>query len=264
MPYALLKPVSLTVFLLLLSTSIATANHTESVETMANKVGDHQLTYLLQIPKADPPEQGYPVMLFLHGYGECGTDIEKVKVHGPPKRNAEFQQLKGCIIVSPQCPQNSWWRVNTLKALMDEVLSNHESIDQRRMYITGLSMGGYGTWSFLSHYPNYFTAALPICGGGDPLRLPKNNPPHKSGIKNEFRPKQFTKAAHLPIWTFHGTEDGAVPISETELLVAALRKAEAKELKYTVYKDVGHIGAWQRAYTNKEVWSWLFSQSKNN
>lgn len=233
----------------------------ESVHQMQAKVGDHQLQYLLQTPAGTPPKAGWPMLLFLHGYGECGDDIDKVRVHGPPKLTSRFAELKNCVIVSPQCPKNSWWRVTVLKALMDEVIARQGDIDKSRLYVSGLSMGGYGTWSLLSNYPNYFAAAIPICGGGDPMRLPKNRPPVKQGINNEFEPEGLKQAAGVPIWTFHGTEDGAVPIAETERLVSLLKDA-GSDVKFTIYKGAGHVEAWKNAYGNSEVWTWLFDQSK--
>lgn len=234
----------------------------EMIRKMEDTVAGHQLRYLVQVPTGDPPAEGWPVLLFLHGYGECGDNIAKVKVHGPPKLTNEFGLLANCVIISPQCPKDSWWRVEALKALMDEVIAGRSDIDSQRRYVTGLSMGGYGIWSFLSHYPEYFAAAIPICGGGDPFRLPKNHPPEKTGIENEFDPDGLKRAKQLPIWTFHGTEDTGVPIVETERLVELLRKAGSKTIRFTVYEGAGHIAAWENAYGDPDVWKWLFAQRR--
>lgn len=236
----------------------------ESRHQMTKTVSGHQLPYLLQTPTGEPPKDGWPLLLFLHGYGECGTDLEKVKVHGPPKLTDRFEQLSNCIIVSPQCPTDSWWRVDALRALVDEVLCSRDHIDRDRLYVTGLSMGGYGIWTFLSHDPHTFVAAVPICGGGDPLRLPKNQPPEKIGVKNEFKPEGLAGARHVPIWTFHGTEDGAVPIAESELIVRMLRDAGNTSLQFTIYERAGHVAAWEKAYENPEMWDWLFSQRRDS
>lgn len=231
----------------------------ETIRQMQSQVGDHRLSYLLQTPAGRAPENGWPLLLFLHGYGECGDEIDKVKKHGPPKLVSQFEQLTNCVIVSPQCPRDSWWRVGALKALVEEVAEKHGGIDQQRLYVSGLSMGGYGTWSLISHYPDYFAAAIPICGGGDPFRLPKNRPPTKIGIRNEFRPDGLKKADSLPIWTFHGTDDGSVPIIETQRLVSLLREA-GSSVRLTSYAGAGHVNAWQRAYGDARVWEWLFAQ----
>jgi predicted peptidase len=232
----------------------------ETVETMKSKVADQQLRYLLQRPSGTKPKEGWPLLLFLHGYGECGDNIEVVKKHGPPKLTGKFDELSGCVIVSPQCPRNSWWRVEVLKALVEEVIEKNGEIDRKRLYVSGLSMGGYGIWSFISQHPDFFAAANPICGGGDPFRLPANRPPRKSGIKNEFDPAGLKRANKLPVWTFHGTKDGSVPIEETEMLVDVLKNAGSEVVKMTTYEGVGHVEAWERAYDNEETWKWLFSQ----
>ena len=138
------------------------------------------------------------MLLFLHGYGECGTDIDLVKVHGPPKRCHQLKELQKCIIISPQCPKNSWWRVAPLKTLLDEVKAQRNDINPERVYVTGLSMGGYGTWSLLSQYPDYFKAALPICGGGNPLALSEVPSINGDGIKNEFSPGRIAARQARP------------------------------------------------------------------
>ncbi|NQU21504.1 MAG: prolyl oligopeptidase family serine peptidase [Candidatus Nealsonbacteria bacterium] len=227
---------------------------------MKRTVAGHKLRYLLQTPTGEKPKDGWPLLLFLHGYGECGEDIENVKKHGPPKLIGNFDSLAGCVIVSPQCPRDSWWRVDALKALVEEVVEDRGDIDRRRLYVTGLSMGGYGIWSFISHYPDYFAAAIPICGGGDPFHLPANRPPVKTGIENEFDPAGLKRAKDLPVWTFHGTKDDSVPIVETEMLVKILQDAGSKQVKFTAYDGAGHVQAWEKAYENPEVWKWLFSQ----
>ncbi|HIG31027.1 MAG TPA: phospholipase [Verrucomicrobiales bacterium] len=232
----------------------------ELVRTMGRTVAGHQLKYLLQTPAGRQPDAGWPLLLFLHGYGECGDDILKVKKHGPPKLLSQFNELRECVIVSPQCPRDSWWRVDALLALVEEAIAERGDIDRERLYVTGLSMGGYGIWSFISHHPNYFAAVVPICGGGDPFRLPANRPPVKTGIANEFDSAGLTAATRLPVWTFHGADDGSVPILETEMLVKLLKDGGNMDVRFTTYEGVGHFGAWERAYADSELWRWLFSQ----
>ena len=228
----------------------------ESVHEMKENVAGQKLRYLLQTPKGKSPKEGRPLLLFLHGYGECGENIREVKKHGPQKLLAKFDSLASCIIVSPQCPRNSWWRVEALKSLVEEVIKELGDINRHRLYVSGLSMGGYGIWSFISHHPNYFAAAIPICGGGNPFHLPANRPPVKVGIKNEFDPAGLKQAKDLPIWTFHGTKDTSVPIKETKIL----KEAGNTKVRFTSYQGAGHVAAWQKAYGNPEVWKWLFSK----
>jgi len=234
----------------------AAENHKE----MAKRVAGQKLRYLVQTPEGPAPGEGWPLLLFLHGYGECGQDIEQVKKHGPPKLTGRFEQLAQCVIVSPQCPRDSWWRVESLKTLVDEVAAGPDRIDRRRMYVTGLSMGGYGIWSFISRHPGYFAAAVPICGGGDPFRLPANRPPVKTGIRNEFDPAGLQRASTLPVWTFHGTQDRSVPIAETQRVVDILKNGGSRDVRFTAYEGAGHVAAWEKAYEDPQLWKWLFSQ----
>jgi predicted peptidase len=232
----------------------------EHVRMMEQEVSSHQLTYLLQTPGGKKPDAGWPLLLFLHGYGECGDEIDKVRKHGPPKLISQFPSLQGSIIVSPQCPSDSWWRVDALHALVEEVIADRGDVDRDRLYVTGLSMGGYGIWSFLSHFPDYFTAAIPICGGGDPFRLPANRPPVKQGIANEFLPDGLKSAGRIPVWAFHGSDDGSVPVVESEMMIDLLEEGGNTSARLTTFPGVGHVGAWERAYDDPEVWTWLFSQ----
>jgi predicted peptidase len=232
----------------------------ELIKTMKASVDGHQLTYLLQTPAGVQPESGWPLLLFLHGYGECGSDIQKVRKHGPPKLISQFETLQQCVIVSPQCPSDSWWRVGALRALTEEVITDMGDVDRDRLYVTGLSMGGYGSWCLASNYPDYFAAAIPICGGGDPFRLPANRPPVKTGIVNEYIPSGLKSAAELPVWAFHGTDDSSVPIKETQMLVDLLREGGNQKVTFTAYEGVGHVGAWERAYDDPAVWGWLFAR----
>ena len=233
---------------------------TESVLQMSHAVGEHQLRYLLQVPQGEKPKAGWPLILFLHGYGESGDDIAKLKVHGPPKLIAKFKQLQKCVIISPQCPQQSWWRIDALKSLVDEVVASRGDIDTSRLYLTGLSMGGYGTWSFLSLHPDYFAAAIPICGGGDPFRILKGE--DRLGVKNEFDLEGMKQAKDVPIWAFHGTDDTSVPIVETEILVDLLKELGSENLKFTVIKGADHGESWRHAYGDTKTWQWLFAQQR--
>src|SRR5688572_30823837 len=149
--------------------------------------------YLLFLPEAygKDPAKKWPTILFLHGAGERGSDVNLVKVHGPPKIVEQKKDFP-FIVISPQCPSGEWWDPQTLIALLDEVSADH-AVDPDRVYLTGLSMGGYGTWETAIRYPDRFAAIAPICGGGNKHRV--------RGIK------------HVPTWVFHGDKDGAVPVA---------------------------------------------------
>jgi predicted peptidase len=211
----------------------------------------HDITihYLLFTPseyKADG--RPWPLLVFLHGLGECGNnELERVKVHGPPKL-VESRDDFPFVLVSPQCPPPpggmkdvpTAWKAEQLIQLVDHV-ANKMNVDQKRVYVTGLSMGGYGTWRLVAAHPERFAAALPICGGGE-----------EQAWAESLR--------RVPIWAFHGARDAVVPLSESEKMVDAVRRAGG-QVQLTVYPDVEH-NSWTQTYDNEEVYEWLLSHRK--
>jgi predicted peptidase len=145
------------------------------------------------------------------------------------------------VIVSPQCPTNAaWvWQLDSLTALLDEVTARYK-IDPDRVSVTGLSMGGFGTWALAAHSPERFAAIVPICGGGEPTSM--------------------VRLKRLPIWTFHGALDEIVPLARTQELVDALRKAGGN-VKFTIYPELEH-DSWTVTYENPDVWQWLLAQRR--
>lgn len=239
--------------------SLAVAGQTTG--KMSKSVYGQQLSYLLHVPSGNVPKQGRPLLLFLHGAGERGDQLAKVKVHGPPKLTGKIDDLKRCVVVSPQCPAGGWWKPEVLKVLLDEVIEKFEgTVDTSRLYCTGLSMGGYGTWGLVSKYPDLFAAAAPICGGGDIKRL-KARVSHRGAP--DFDIKELERAKDLPIWAFHGAADPVVPQKESELLVDALKAAGAKSVKLTSYPGVGH-DSWTRTYNDPAFYKWLFAQERGD
>jgi predicted peptidase len=197
-----------------------------------------KLSYLLSLP-ADygKTRKTWPLVLFLHGSGESGNDLGKVKAHGPPKlveANGPFP----FILVSPQSPGRGW-NPDVLNALLDTVIKDYR-VDKNRVYLTGLSMGGYGTWSLAAAYPQKFAAIAPICGGGSP--------------------EDAVKLAKLPIWVFHGAKDPTVPLKRSEEMVEAI-KAAGGHPKFTIYPDAGH-DSWTATYDNPEFYQWLLAQRR--
>jgi predicted peptidase len=196
------------------------------------KVG---LNYLIYLPDGyEKEDKPWPLVLFLHGAGESGKDLNMVKVHGPPKMIAAGKSIPA-IVVSPQSPRGGW-DVNTLNALIDDVVASHK-VDKDRIYLTGLSMGGFGTWALAAAHPEKFAAIVPICGGGTP--------------------DDAKKMKDLPIWVFHGAKDKAVPLARSEAMVKALKEAGAEQVKFTVYPNAEH-DSWTETYNNQEMWDWLF------
>lgn len=206
-----------------------------------------QLDYLLYLPKdysnAEAGAKLWPLILFLHGMGERGNggnDLELVKKHGIARIVDEHANFP-FIAVSPQCPITSWWAFETeaLKALLDSILTDH-AVDPDRVYLTGLSMGGYGAWALGIQYPELFAAVAVVCGGGEPDKV--------CALKN------------VPVWAFHGDEDTVVEISESEKMVDALQ-ACGGDVKFTVYPGVGH-DSWTQTYANPELYDWFFSHAR--
>lgn len=214
------------------------------------------IPYRVLKPENIDPKMKYPLVLFLHGAGERGNDNEKQLVHGVAEfAKAENRKKYPCILVAPQCPTGQGWSDFLAKqpkadkeqsgpgaAVVDLVcgLTYSLPIDCDRVYITGLSMGGYGTWDIITRNPTFFAAAVPVCGGGDPSKA--------------------DKIAKLPIWVFHGAKDKAVPVERSREMVEALKKAGGQP-KYTEYPDVGH-DSWVPAYKDPEMMDWLFAQKR--
>lgn len=196
--------------------------------------------YLLYLPEDynKDPEKKWPLMLFLHGAGERGDDVNKVKLHGPPKLLEQKQNLP-FIVVSPQCPANSWWDPFALSFLLDEIQAKYR-VDNERVYLTGLSMGGFGTWELATRQPWRFAAIAPICGGGNPVLA--------GALKD------------VPTWAFHGDADPVVPVRFTDEMVEALKKVGG-EVKYTRYPGVNH-DSWTATYDNPELYKWFLEHHK--
>ncbi len=198
-----------------------------------------KLDYLLYLPPGyDKEEKLWPLLLFLHGAGESGHDLNKVKIHGPPKL-IEAGKSFPMIVVSPQAPRMGW-DVPTLNALLDEIVATHK-VDKDRIYVSGLSMGGFGTWALAAAYPDKFAAIMPICGGGNP--------------------DDAAKLKHLSIWVFHGAKDNVVPPSRSESMVQALNDQGVKNINFTLYPEAHH-DSWTETYNNPEVWDWLLRQKR--
>jgi predicted esterase len=199
-----------------------------------------KLDYLLYLPDEynSSTDLKWPLILFLHGAGERGDSLDLVKRHGPPKLVDEGQDFD-FIIVSPQCPARQWWSADVLIHLLDEVISKYR-IDEDRIYLTGLSMGGFGTWEIASKYPQRFAAIAPICGGGDP--------------------ELAWNMRHIPVWVFHGAKDNVVSVALSEAMVESLKKYN-NQVKFTVYPEANH-DSWTETYNNPELYNWFLQHSK--
>jgi predicted peptidase len=224
------------------------------------------LPYRILYPQNYNPDQKYPLLLFLHGAGERGNDNEKQLVHGSamfldPLNRRNYP----AFVVFPQCPENEWWihtsLLQTLRTdgdldhsdvfpasepmklvieLLDELLAEL-NIDDSRLYVMGLSMGGFGTFDLLSRRPDLFAAAVPICGGGDARKAEKYAP-------------------NTPLWVFHGDEDEVVPAELSRIMVKAIEQAGG-DVMYTEYKGVGH-NSWDPAFAEEDLLPWIFNKQK--
>jgi predicted peptidase len=229
-------------------------------KTYANADGQ-KLWYRLLKPEKIEPGKRYPLVLFLHGLGERGTENARQLIHGAGEFAKEANRRKHpCFVVAPQCPPDKLWVGGDLRnvrsdeyvmpekpsqpmALVLELIEKLPAdlpIDKDRLYVTGLSMGGYGTWDLVQRRPELFAAAMPICGRGDLA--------------------QAAKLKNLPIWAFHGDADPVVPVARTKTMIAAIRAAGGTP-KMTLYAGVGH-DSWTATYADPEVMAWLFAQKK--
>jgi predicted peptidase len=200
------------------------------------------MPYLLAMPDSSVPSP-WPLILFLHGSGERGTDFTDIVKRGLPKELVNGRKIP-FLVVAPQCPPKSTWSVH-LDALMAfiEDLQSRYTIDSARIFITGMSMGGTGTWHLACTFPDRFAAIVPVCGDstwyvGDPIEI--------------------IDIRHLPVWVFHGEQDGVIPVNVSQTLVNALQKCGGN-VRFTVYPDVGH-NCWNQVYATSELYSWLSSQ----
>lgn len=238
--------------LALLSVALLPLSAVKAGDTQQEKSFEKEITikvkmnYLLALPEGyETSDKPWPLILFLHGAGESGSDLAKVKMHGPPKMVAAGKAFP-FIIVSPQSP-GMGWNADALNGLLDDVCSRYK-VDKDRIYLTGLSMGGGGTWALAAAHPERFAAIAPICGatrGG------------ASAAKS-----MAAKVKDLPAWVFHGAKDSTVPIARSEEIVKALKDLGA-DVKFTVYPEANH-DSWTETYNNPELFSWFLAHKRGS
>lgn len=201
-----------------------------------------KLDYVLYTPDGYKDSQkDYPLIVFLHGAGERGTDLSKVSVHGPLNYIKQGNKIEA-VILAPQCPEGVYWRAHEVAELVKQVIKENR-IDERRVYLTGLSMGGYGVWATGGEYPELFAAMTPICGA-------------------IYRPiyRNISHIEKMPIWVFHGALDNVVSPTNSNEMVKTL-KAAGNDVKYTVYPFANH-NSWTETYNNPELYKWMLAQKK--
>ncbi|MCS7195039.1 MAG: alpha/beta hydrolase-fold protein [Meiothermus sp.] len=202
------------------------------------------LPYALYLPQGEPPEGGWPLVLFLHGSGERGRDGKRQTRVGLGPAILENPQAWPVVVLMPQCPEGEWWRGETLQkayALLGQVEVQYRT-NPRRVYLTGLSMGGHGCWNLACLYPERFAAVAPVCGAGDPFWV-------------------WQRLGKVPIWNFHGAADEVVPVSFSRALADALAKAGNVQARFTEYPTEKH-DVWNRVYRDPGFIHWLLSQER--
>lgn len=218
----------------------------QQVEAVFESSDGAKVPYLIYLPKnySADSDQEFALLYFLHGRGESNGPLSLVAKWGPPKFAARGDDLP-YIVVSPQCPRSDRWSSETQQKRLTELLdaiTKQYRVNQESIFLTGLSMGGYGTWTMATNSPGRFAAVAPICGGGDPA-----------------------KAANLvdvPIWVFHGDQDKPVPFEKSVKMVDAIKTAGGTKIRFTTMENVGH-NCWSAAYATPELYQWMNAQVKD-
>ncbi|MBS0196341.1 MAG: prolyl oligopeptidase family serine peptidase [Planctomycetes bacterium] len=207
------------------------------------KVGDDTLPYVVYVPKDYDPATKWPVIMFLHGSGECGTDGLKQVGQGIGNAILHSRDRWPCIVVFPQKPnqKQQWEDFDSYVMASLSAVREKFSTDPDRLYLSGLSQGGHGTWTIGAAHPKTWAALVPICGYGDPASI-------------------ATQIKDLPIWCFHGGKDDVVPPQQSRDMIDALKKTGA-DPKYTEFPDANH-NSWDAAYAEPGLPQWLLSQRK--
>lgn len=244
--------------LLLVTLSVAFANPEEKMKAEVHKKNDNALPFRwAKVGESKSPA----LVLFLHGAGERGDDNKAQLKHGIPDLLKWLEVNKeSAVVIAPQCNLGVWWanlhgdfrspeggdledKPSAMMTMVFEVvdrLAKEHQVDPKRIYVTGLSMGGFGSFAAVARRPGFFAAAMPICGGGDP--------------------KTAVKMKDVPFWVFHGKSDNVVPLNASAIMVDALKKA-GTQVEFTQYPGVGH-DSWSATYRERKVWKWLFEQKK--
>lgn len=198
------------------------------------------LKYILDLPTNT--SKPFPLMLFLHGAGERGDDLDKVKAHSPfTYKNLIKEDI---AILAPQCPNDQYWDTKAVYELLQYIIKNY-NVDQSRIYLTGLSMGGWGTWKLADEHPELFAAVAPVCG-------PMNRPTLS---------RACMQLAETPIWIFHGALDDVVPLDDSTTMYKKLKSCN-KNVQYTIFEGDNH-NSWDSSYSNPKLYEWMLAQKKN-
>ncbi|HVR41131.1 MAG TPA: alpha/beta hydrolase-fold protein [Thermoanaerobaculia bacterium] len=219
-------------------------------------IGATEYRYCVYLPREFDPSRRWPVILFLHGSGERGTDGMRPTMIGLASAIRSDPDRVPAIVVFPQAPPDSRWLDEPAEVAMRTLDEFRDVAD--RVFLTGLSMGGYGAWHLALAHRHRFAKLVVVCGGL--LPHPNTTAVWRSPLTmNADDPYVFTAHAlrHIPIWMFHGADDPIIPVSESRQMFDALQR-DGADVRYTEYAGVGH-NSWERAYNEPELWRWLFS-----
>jgi len=217
----------------------------QQIETKLDTSDSGTIEYLLYLPEDYDSTDQWPLMLFLHGRGESYGPLSLVAKWGPPRMAARGDELP-LIVVSPQCPRkDSWFSPQQQQRLLEllDAVTESLKVDEDRIYLTGLSLGGYGSWRLAADHPDRFAAVVPICGGGNP--------------------KDAESLKTLPIWVFHGTDDRAVNFGKSREMVDAIKQAGGESIRFTDLEHFGH-NSWSAAYATPELFKWMLNQRRGS
>lgn len=218
------------------------AAQTNLVEGQLTTVTKENLRYYLYYPQdyLENENKSFGLLLFLHGGGDAGRDLESLTSGGPPKMLVEGKQFP-FLVLAPQNPhKKKWWNTTAVVQLLDSIVASNR-VDSKRVYLTGLSRGASAAWELATQYPKKFAAMAVVCGM-TPL-------PYAHWIDK-----------NMPIWVFHGDKDEVIPVSESDNMVQKLNSM-GYEVKYTRYENVGH-NCWDKAYTTEELYEWISQQKR--
>ncbi|TCN59672.1 phospholipase [Flavobacterium circumlabens] len=231
----------LTTLLVVLFSTIGFAQTETTGKFKTVVVTNYELGYALHKPASTKDKK--PLIVFISGDGEKGTDIEKVKINGP------FKYLKShaldAYVLAPQCKEDENWDIESIYQLILKV-QKENNIDSSRIYVTGLSSGGWATWNLALSHPDMFAAIVPISGFVDLIQL-----------------EEACKIAHIPIRIYHGLLDDVVKTDYAVTIYKELKKCNAKDVKLTIFDDAGH-DSWTRVYDNPDIYDWMLKQVKTN
>ena len=222
--------------------------------------------YQVFVPANWTPQQKWPVILFLHGAGERGDDgLQQTDIGIGSEIRSDRGRIPA-LVVMPQCQKNLWWitpPMDDLAIAALEAATREFHGDTQRTYLTGLSMGGYGSWHLAEKYPGRVAALIVICGGLVPPAATLKAHPEIAKLAPRDEPKSYSEAAarvgKTPVWIFHGADDDIVPVTESRRMSAAMKEIGA-EVHYTEYPGIKHV-SWDKAYDDAKLFPWLFSKS---